>query len=432
MRFLFFVAFIIFSEFLSGQINTLIKSGPMLGPITYKDATIWVQTKESATLHIEYHEVGHSSIYKSEEFSTKSKHRYTASVHLFPLKDDTEYEYRIYNGQTIVSPIHKFKTPKYWRFRTDAPDFQFLTGSCLYINDSIQDRPGKPYGGEYEILKSMAKEQGDFMLWLGDNTYLREGDFESRNGIYYRQSHTRNLPELQPFLAKMPHYAIWDDHDYGPNDSDWTYPLKKYSLQAFKDFWPNEAYGAGQTEGVTSGFIWNDCVFYCLDDRWYRTVDKDGTILGDQQKYWLEEALLSSPAAIKFVAVGGQFLSDLADFENFANYAEERQEIIDFIIANKIKNVIFLTGDRHHSEISKYEDTDSGITIYDITASAITSTTYDHSNEKNTLRVNGSMFGVRNYTVIHVEGTSDQRHVNVSFKDKNGNVLYNYKINVLK
>lgn len=42
------------------------------------------------------------------------------------------------------------------------------------------------------------------------------------------------------------------------------------------------------------------------------------------------------------------------------------------------------------------------------------------------------MFGVRNYTVIHVEGTSDQRHVNVSFKDKNGNVLYNYKINVLK
>lgn len=62
-----------------------------------------------------------------------------------------------------------------------------------------------------------------------------------------------------------------------------------------------------------------------LTIRWYKTVQReDGTILGDQQKYWFKEALLTSKAAYKFVAVGGQFLSDFAGFENFANYKEKR------------------------------------------------------------------------------------------------------------
>lgn len=97
-----------------------------------------------------------------------------------------------------------------------------------------------------------------------------------------------------------------------------------------------------------------------LDNRWYRTVDKEnGTILGEQQKYWLKEALLYSTAKYKFICVGGQVLSDFAGFENFANYKNERQEIIDFLDENSIKGVIFLTGDRHHSEITKLK-TDKG------------------------------------------------------------------------
>jgi hypothetical protein len=82
-----------------------------------------------------------------------------------------------------------------------------------------------------------------------------------------------HCPELQPFISSIPQYAIWDDHDYGPNDSDWTYPLKDHALDAFQDFWPSESYGAGDTEGVTSSFGWNDCQFFMLDDRWYRTVE---------------------------------------------------------------------------------------------------------------------------------------------------------------
>ena len=103
------------------------------------------------------------------------------------------------------------------------------------------------------------------MLWLSDNTYLREGDFESRNGICIRQSHTRNLLNCNHFLQKCHIMPFGMITTMGQNDSDWTSAERNIRFK-HSGFWPNEAYGAGQTEGVTSGFIWNDCAFYCLDD----------------------------------------------------------------------------------------------------------------------------------------------------------------------
>ena len=80
------------------------------------------------------------------------------------------------------------------------------------------------------------------MIWLGDNVYFREPD-DSRTGVYHRYSHDRSLPELQPLLGSVHHYAIWDDHDYGPNNSDRSFIYKNITLQAFKDFWANPTYG---------------------------------------------------------------------------------------------------------------------------------------------------------------------------------------------
>lgn len=410
--------------------QSLLQSGPMLGPVTLRDATLWVQTKEDAKVRFDYRVKGIKSSYTlSETVVTKKDDGHTASVHLSELMPGTVYEYRTYINEKILTFGYptEFKTQAHWQYRSDPPDFSFIAGSCFYVNEPSYDRPGKPYGGEYEIIKHMYDSKPDFMVWLGDNTYLREGDFESRAGIYHRQSHTRSFPALQSFLASQPHYAIWDDHDYGPNDSDWTYELKQHSLDAFRDFWPSESYGAGHTEGVTSSFKWNDCQFFMLDDRWYRTVDKEnGTILGEQQKYWLKEALLSSEASFKFVAVGGQFLSDFVGYENFANYNAEREEIIQFLDDNDIKGVIFLTGDRHHSEISRLQ-TAKGNIYYDVTSSAITSGTTDHSSEPNTLRVPGSMIGIRNFAVFSVNGDKKNRQLSVLFKNSEGKEVGKYE-----
>lgn len=405
-----------------------IKSGPMLGPVAMREAKIWLQTEKPAKVKIGWKESA-GSMWHYREQNTEDAAFNIATFTLAMLEPGKSYEYEILiNGikQKFDYPL-QFNTQPLWHWRTDPPDFRFVAGSCFYINDEAYDRPGKPYGGEYEILKHIHNEKADFMVWLGDNTYLREADFDSRSGIWYRQSHTRALPELQPVLASMPHYAIWDDHDYGPNDSDWTYPLKNHTLEAFRAFWPNDAYGAGHTEGITSGFVWGDCQFFMLDNRWYRTVDtENGTVLGEQQKYWLLESLRSSLATYKFVSIGGQFLSDAKVFENYANFEAERQEIINYIDENNIKGVIFLTGDRHHSELTRMK-TAKGNVIYDITSSALTSGTGMH-NEPNSFRVADSMIGVRNYAVIRVSGKRKERKVELEFKDSKGKSLKKYAL----
>src|SRR5690606_32402414 len=114
----------------------------------------------------------------------------------------------------------KFQTLADWQFRATAPDFHFITGSCNYLNDEPYDRPGKPYGQGGEIHRHMAESGADFMLWLGDNMYTRPAEYSSPSGIWYRYFKDFSAPEMQPLLRNMHHYAVWDDHDYGPNDSN--------------------------------------------------------------------------------------------------------------------------------------------------------------------------------------------------------------------
>lgn len=410
--------------------KSLLQSGPMLGPVTLRDVTLWVQTKSEAKVHFTYQEKGLKSVsLKTPIIATKPESGFTATAHLPNLKTGTTYEYKVFiNNQPVGFdyPL-QFTTQEHWQFRKDPKDFSFVAASCFYVNDLDYDRPGTPYGGEFEILEQIEKANPDLMVWLGDNIYLREGDYESRSGIYYRNTHTRSYKGLQSLLARFPHYAIWDDHDFGPNDSDWTYPLKPHTKDAFIDFWPSESYGAGGTEGINSSFMWNECQFFMLDDRWYRTVEtENGTILGEQQKYWLKEALLYSRAPFKFVCIGGQVLNTAKVYENYANYEAERAEILQFIDDYNIKGVVFITGDRHHSEISKLV-TDKGNVIYDVTSSAITSGTGPHE-EPNTLRIPGSMIGVRNFATFKVSGERKNRQLSVEFKNSKGEKLFEYDL----
>lgn len=409
----------------------MLKSGPMLGPVTLRTAKIWLQTTESVPVYIQYKEKSSSSEKRTSDIFMTDSYAHTLTIDLNGLKTGTTYEYELFinNIPVLFDYPLQFTTQTHWAFRTEPPAFRFALGSCFYINDPDYDRPGVPYGGEYGIIKQMMHQKPDFMIWAGDNIYLREGDYDSRHGIFNRQAHTRSLPELQPYLASQPHYATWDDHDYGPNDSDWTYPLKRHSLEAFREFWPSDAYGAGSTEGVTSGFVWNDCQFFLLDNRWYRTVERErGSILGETQLSWLLESLRGSKAFYKFVVVGGQFLSDVASFENHANYAKERQMIIDYIDKHKINGVIFLTGDRHHSEVTRLK-TNDGVVIYDITSSALTSKTTDHSEEKNSFRIPGSMIGQRNFAIVEVNGKRKERNAHVTFFNSQGEQIFNHILN---
>lgn len=409
-----------------------LKNGPMHTYLAMRETAIWIQTHHAADVQLRYWSLSKpSKKYLSETVKTSKDRAFTATLVADSLDMGLEYQYEVLLNGKLVKPFsdQKFTTRSLWKWRTDAPDFTFLAGSCSYINEPEFDRPGRPYGGDFETFTSMSKENASFMVWLGDNTYLREADWDSKFGIQHRFTHTRSLPELQPLLRKMFHYATWDDHDYGPNDSEWTYPMKNVTKQTFMDFFPSNTYGAGHSEGVTSFFDWSDCEFFMMDDRWYRTSQgQDGKMLGDQQMDWLVTSLRGSLAKYKFVAVGSQVLNSSKSKENHINYTDERAALLEAIEKYNIKGVIFLTGDRHHSEISKLKF-ESGLEVYDITTSPLAAGPATNVKEINNNRVEGTLIdGKRNYSVISVVGKGEDRRVEVVYKDKDGKELNRYTI----
>ncbi len=417
---------------LSSTFAQSLKNGPMLTYLAMRETAIWVQTHQSSDVQLRYWSTTTpNKKYHSEPIKTSKAHAFTATLVADSLDLGTTYLYEVLlNGKVVKSfPDQKFTTKSLWKWRTDAPDFSFLAGSCSYINETAYDRPGKPYGGDYETFTSMAKEDARFMVWLGDNTYLRESDWDSKSGIQHRFTHSRSTPEMQSLLRKMHNYATWDDHDYGPNDSEWTYPLKHEAKQTFMDFFPSNTYGAGHSEGVTSFFDWSDCDFFMMDDRWYRTSQgQDGQMLGNQQMDWLITSLRSSLARFKFVAIGSQVLNSSKSKENHINYTNERTALLQAIEKYNIKGVIFLTGDRHHSEISKVQF-ETGLEVYDITTSPLAAGAATNVKEINNNRIEGSLIdGKRNYAVITVKGKGEERIVEVVYKDKDGVELKRFVI----
>lgn len=433
--FLILAVFLNFSNLLAQK--NLLQSGPMIGYSEMFEVMLWAQTKTSASVKIIYSDINSpDKKYSTNTVETKKENAFTAHLLADELEPGHIYNYDLYinNKKIVFNYKTQFQTQKLWKWRTDAPDFSFATGSGAYINEAKYDRPGKGYGGDYQIYENIAGKNPDFMLWLGDNIYLREPDWNTKTGILHRYTNTRSTKEMQKLLATTHNYAIWDDHDFGPNDSDKSFWNKNETLEGFKLFWANPSYGIADIKGAITYFNWNDCDFFLLDNRYYRDPDKlisdSKTQLGKEQKEWLKNALTYSDAKFKFIVIGGQFLTTGGAYEVFTNYgfSKERTEIIEFIYRQNIENVIFLTGDRHHSEISvlksRYKPT-----IYDITTSPLTShQASENKNEINSLRVKGSLINQRNFSVLSISGKNDNRILKIKFYDSDGNLIYNYEI----
>jgi alkaline phosphatase D len=272
----------------------------------------------------------------------------------------------------------------------------------------------------------------DAMLWLGDNVYLREADWYSRTGILHRYTDQRSLKELQPLLASTHHYAIWDDHDFGPNDSDRSYHFKDVTLETFELFWGNPTTGVPGVKGITSFFQYHDMDFFLLDDRYHRSPNyrKTGkaTIMGEAQLEWLIDALVASRSPFKFVAIGGQVLNTAPVYENYSHHhAEEREYLLKRIEEEGITGVIFLTGDRHHTELSQYTNA-AGNVVYDFTVSPLTSGHARNVTEQNDYRVEGTLVTQRNFGLLEFTGPRKARQLKMSIYDVEGKELWSREV----
>jgi len=414
----------------------LLQSGPMVGYSEMNEVLLWVQTTAPATVKFLYRAKDEpSKTYATDEVTTRKEEAFTARLKADSLRPGTRYEYELWiDSKNVERPYPlEFQTQRLWQWREEPPPFSIAVGSCAYINEDGYDRPGTPYGGGYEIFTSIYDKHPDAMLWLGDNTYLREADWGTASGILHRYTHTRSLPELQPLLGSAHNYAIWDDHDFGPNDADRGFRGREASLQAFKLFWGNPTYGSDRLTGTATSFQWADVEFFLLDNRTFRSPDhrRTGTrqLLGDDQIEWLIDKLVSSTATFKIVAIGGQVLNPVDKFENYAIFPEERRKLLAALDSEKVSGVFFLSGDRHHSELTRL-DRPGTYPLYDLTVSPLTSTAYNNESEANTLRVPGTYIHQRNFAILEFSGPYKERNMKITLFDTNGALLWSRTVGI--
>jgi len=410
-----------------------LRSGPMLGYSELTEVALWVQTTRPAHVQFRYWIEGQPNTSQlSAAVATTREDDHLAHLVLSFLKAGQRYGYELYlDGKLVPLPYRlTFQTQAHWQWRTDPPAFTVALGSCAYVNEKEHDRPGEPYGGDFEIFTALTAKQPDVMLWLGDNIYYREPDFYSTAFMRHRNAHGRALPEWQALLAATHHYAIWDDHDYGPNDSDWTYRLKREALEIFKSYWANPAYGLEGAPGVFFQFTWADVDFFMLDDRYYRTPDDgpetpDKTMFGKAQLHWLKDALFASHAPFKIIANGSQMLNPQPGGEGFSKFKQEYADLLGWLKTAKINGVLFITGDVHRTELMRLNDP-SFYPLYDYSSSPLTSGTYSADRvPANAARVEGTLVaGKRNFGLLRFEGPRKERKLTMECYDKLGKLLW--------
>ena len=414
-------------------------SGPMLGPVELRDAKVWVEvSQEVKSAAIQYNKKGDAKsktvLYKDQLENEFNPIQFTVGG----LDFNTTYQYKIWINGKATTNGGEFTTKDLWQWRKQPPEFSFLAGGCAYINEPIYDRPGKAYGGDSSIFETMAKEKAAFMLWTGDAWYTREVDYYSDWGLWYRASHDRAFPVLQNFLKSMSQYAIWDDHDYGPNDIGKNYILKETSRDIWKKYWCNPSYGENG-QGTYTMTSWGDADIFLTDDRWWRSDDnmKDSVdgfpndekkMLGEQQMEWLKNSLLFSTATFKIIVLGSQALNPVSPFDKWSDFPAEYEEMKNFLKENKINGVLFLTGDRHHSEIIKV-DRPGTYSLYDITVSPLTSGTHTFGGveKNNPYRVLG-IDEKQNYAKFSFSGRRGDRKLTVNFFGIKGDKLGEWSI----
>ncbi|HMW37916.1 MAG: alkaline phosphatase D family protein [Saprospiraceae bacterium] len=424
-----------------------IKSGPMLGYVELRTAKVWCEVIPGTHIGLDYWAVQepekiHQAFRKVNSFMNFE----TVQFDLVDLQPGTRYEYRLtgYEGKRKIDSklprYHGFlTTQELWRWRRPAPDFSLITGSCAYFNEPVYDRPGNPYGSDSIIFETMSKEKANLMVWLGDNWYTREADYGSEWGLWYRASRDRSLECLRELNKNMSNVAIWDDHDFGPNNEGAAYIFKEESRRVFQSYWANPTYGM-DNKGIYTKVSYNDVDLFLMDGRSWRSSDDlpdqiNGQpnmakrMFGQEQMDWLKNALLNSTAAFKIIVSGSQMLNPLSPLDCFTHFPAEKKELMDFLQTSKVNGVLFLSGDRHLSEINKIER-DSLYTLYDITVSSLTAGVSKMTKEEkvNPNRVNNFFLEEHNFGRFTFTGDKKNRKLNIDFIDKNGNTRHSFEI----
>jgi phosphodiesterase/alkaline phosphatase D-like protein len=245
----------------------------------------------------------------------------------------------------------------------------------------------------------------------------------------------RELYEIYRTKKLIPIIAVWDDHDFGGNDTDSSFPLKKESTQIFQSMFAQSANQVDyiQGPGVSSAAQLLGLQIILLDDRSFRTKNNEfGPIqehFGKAQEEWLNLQLKRSKLPSLIIS-GDQFFGSYHQFESYEkNHPKAFQNFLKSM--KKVnKAFVFVSGDRHLTEIMKIPHKEVGQNTFELTSSGIHSRTYPSGWDKfpNKRQLVGADLSL-NYMLIDVQNFYPFEFSAIS-KGPQNKILFSEKLKV--
>jgi len=403
----------------------------MHGYADYTSAILWMQADAPGTIAIELLGEQPGDVRRFSALASPAED-YAASLRIPGLSPGHTYRYRITAGSDTREGT--LRTQRYAVRGEEAPQLAIAFGSCHFVPYPNSAFPADR-GGDYQIFDAIAAKAPDLMLWLGDNLYLQTPDFTDPTSMAAHYRDARAFGPLQHLLTSTSNLAIWDDHDYGPNDSDRSYVFKGDTLKLFQRYWPNPSFGLPDVPGIFGWVHLADVDIFLLDDRYYRYPNKypnvpEKTMWGTQQFEWLKQALVSSTARIKIVANGSQLWNRTNRFEGLQRFPDEQRRLAQWLVEQKIDGVVFLSGDRHFGELLRMQRAGT-YPLYEHTSSPLSYKAVeniDAAERENPDVVPGTLRTQRQFGMVRVTGPFNQRTIAFESYDSNGTLLWRHAI----
>lgn len=208
-------------------------------------------------------------------------------------------------------------------------------------------------GSNGAVFDAIRAERPDLYVCIGDFHY---GDNFVDDIDDYRQVLDVQLTQPSPaeLYASTPIAYVWDDHDYGPNDSDMRAPGRPAAMAAYQEYVPHYDL-AGSDSAIFQAFTVGTVRIVLTDARSARdpaaaadTTEK--SMLGSEQLDWLLDELATSTFDHDLV-VWANPVPWIADerrgADSWGGYTTERRQIAEHIDAIGTDNLLMVSGDAH-------------------------------------------------------------------------------------
>jgi alkaline phosphatase D len=209
-------------------------------------------------------------------------------------------------------------------------------------------------GSASAVFTAMRGLEPDLFIHMGDLHY----ENIARNDVArFRKAYTKVLasPTQSALFRAVPLAYTWDDHDYGPNNSDRTSPSRPAALRAYRQFVPHYPLADEAEATIHQAFTVGRVRFLLTDARSARSPhlipELERTMLGQAQLAWLERELEAAQSAALVVLVNTvPWITKRKEStsDGWAKYARERRHIADLIVKHGLTDrLIMLSGDAH-------------------------------------------------------------------------------------